>query len=96
MEKIALPQKISVLPGNHPNEALITVEPLFPGYGTTVGNALRRVLLSSLPGAAVIGVKIASADHEFMGLPGIAEDVLTIILNLKNHDTYARKPFCKI
>ncbi len=83
MEKIALPQKISVLPGNHPNEALITVEPLFPGYGTTVGNALRRVLLSSLPGAAVIGVKIAGADHEFMGLPGIAEDVLTIILNLK-------------
>jgi len=83
MEKIALPQKISVLPGSQPDEALITVEPLFPGYGTTIGNALRRVLLSSLPGAAVIGVKIAGADHEFMGLPGIAEDVLTIILNLK-------------
>jgi len=83
MEKIALPQKISVLPGSQPYEALITVEPFFPGYGTTIGNALRRVLLSSLPGAAVIGVKIAGADHEFMGLPGIAEDVLTIILNLK-------------
>jgi len=83
MEKIALPQKISVLPGSQPYEALITIGPFFPGYGTTLGNALRRVLLSSLPGAAVIGVKIAGADHEFMGLPGVAEDVLTIILNLK-------------
>ena len=83
MEKIALPQKITVLPGNQPNEELIVVEPFFPGYGTTIGNALRRVLLSSLPGAAVVGVKIAGADHEFMGLPGIQEDVLAIVLNLK-------------
>jgi DNA-directed RNA polymerase subunit alpha len=83
MEKIALPQKMTVLPGNQPNEELIVVEPFFPGYGTTVGNALRRVLLASLPGAAVVGVKIAGADHEFMGLPGIQEDVLALVLNLK-------------
>lgn len=83
MEKIALPQKMTVLPGNQLHEELIVVEPFFPGYGTTVGNALRRVLLSSLPGAAVIGVKIAGADHEFMGLPGVQEDVLAIVLNLK-------------
>jgi DNA-directed RNA polymerase subunit alpha len=83
MEKIALPQKMTVLPGNQPHEELIAVEPFFPGYGTTVGNALRRVLLASLPGAAVIGVKIAGADHEFMGLPGIQEDVLMMVLNLK-------------
>ena len=83
MEKIALPQKMTVLPGNQLNEELIVVEPFFPGYGTTVGNALRRVLLASLPGAAVVGVKLNGADHEFMGLPGIQEDVLAIVLNLK-------------
>ncbi len=83
MEKIALPQKMTVLPGNQANEELVVIEPFFPGYGTTVGNALRRVLLSSLPGAAVVGVKIAGAEHEFMGLTGIQEDVLAMVLNLK-------------
>lgn len=83
MEKIALPQKTTVLPGSQLNEELIIVEPFFPGYGTTVGNALRRVLLSSLPGAAVVGVKVSGAEHEFMGLPGIQEDILAIVLNLK-------------
>ncbi len=83
MEKIALPQKMTVLPGNQANEELVIIEPFFPGYGTTVGNALRRVLLSSLPGAAVVGVKIAGAEHEFMGLTGVQEDVLAIVLNLK-------------
>lgn len=83
MEKIALPQKMTALPGSQLNEELIIVEPFFPGYGTTVGNALRRVLLSSLPGAAVVGVKVSGAEHEFMGLPGIQEDILAIVLNLK-------------
>ncbi|HQB50666.1 MAG TPA: DNA-directed RNA polymerase subunit alpha [bacterium] len=83
MEKIALPQKMTVLPGNQANEELVIIEPFFPGYGTTVGNALRRVLLSSLPGAAVVGVKITGAEHEFMGLPGVQEDVLAMVLNLK-------------
>lgn len=83
MQNIALPKKIDFKTGGNPNEGLITVEPLFPGYGMTLGNSLRRVLLSSLSGAAVIGVKIKGASHEFMALPNIKEDVLEIILNLK-------------
>ena len=62
----------------------MVVEPCFYGYGTTLGNALRRVLLSSLPGAAVIAVKIDGVTHEFQGIEGIKEDVLEIILNLKS------------
>lgn len=83
MQNIALPKKIEFKTGSNPNEGLITVEPLFPGYGMTLGNSLRRVLLSSLPGAAVIGAKIKGASHEFMALPHIKEDVLEMILNLK-------------
>ncbi len=83
MQNIALPKKIEFSPGSDPLEGIVTVEPLFPGYGMTLGNALRRVLLSSLPGAAVVGVKISGASHEFMALPKIKEDVLEIILNLK-------------
>lgn len=83
MQNIALPKKIDFKTGGNPNEGTITVEPLFPGYGMTLGNSLRRVLLSSLSGAAVIGVKIKGASHEFMALPNIKEDVLEIILNLK-------------
>lgn len=83
MQNIALAKKIEFKPGLNPNEGIITVEPLFPGYGMTLGNALRRVLLSSLPGAAVIGVKIKGASHEFMALPHIKEDVLELILNFK-------------
>lgn len=83
MEKIALPQKIEFIKGQDANSRQIVIEPCFPGYGATIGNALRRVLLSSLPGAAVIGVKIKGADHEFMTLPHVKEDVLELILNLK-------------
>ncbi len=80
---IALPQKIEFKKGKNKNNEIIIVESLFPGYGATIGNSLRRVLLSSLEGAAVIGVKIKGANHEFMSIPGVKEDVLTIILNLK-------------
>ena len=59
------------------------VEPFERGFGTTVGNSLRRILLSSLEGSAVTSVKIAGADHEFMTLPGVMEDVADIILNVK-------------
>ena len=59
------------------------VEPLERGYGTTLGNALRRILLSSLPGAAVTSVKIDGVLHEFSTIPGVKEDVTEIILNLK-------------
>lgn len=60
-----------------------TVEPLERGYGITLGNALRRVLLSALPGTAVIGVRIEGASHEFTTIKGVKEDVAEIILNLK-------------
>lgn len=83
MQNIALPKKIEFKAGNDLHEGIITVEPLFPGYGMTLGNSLRRVLLSSLPGAAVIGAKIKGASHEFMVLPHVKEDVLEILLNLK-------------
>ena len=59
------------------------VEPLERGYGTTLGNALRRILLSSLPGAAVTSIKIDGILHEFSTIPGVKEDVTEIILNLK-------------
>ncbi|MBR5479994.1 MAG: DNA-directed RNA polymerase subunit alpha [Clostridia bacterium] len=59
------------------------VEPLERGYGTTLGNALRRVLLSSLPGTAVTDIKIAGVSHEFSTIPGVTEDVTEIILNVK-------------
>jgi DNA-directed RNA polymerase subunit alpha len=61
-----------------------TIEPFERGFGTTVGNSLRRVLLSSLEGAAVTQVKIVGAEHEFQTLPGVMEDVTDIILNVKN------------
>ena len=57
--------------------------PLEPGYGLTVGNALRRVLLSSLEGYAITSVRIEGVDHEFSTIPGVVEDVTEIILNLK-------------
>ena len=59
------------------------VEPLERGFGTTIGNALRRVLLSSLPGAAVFSIKVDGVYHEFTSIPGIVEDVTTMILNIK-------------
>ena len=83
MEKIALPKKIEFKQDVKSNFGSIVIEPLFPGYGMTLGNSLRRVLLSSLPGAAVVGVKIKGAKHEFMPLVGVKEDVVDIILNLK-------------
>jgi DNA-directed RNA polymerase subunit alpha len=58
-------------------------EPLERGFGTTLGNALRRVLLSSLRGAAITGVKFQDVHHEFSALPGVLEDVTEILLNLK-------------
>ena len=60
------------------------VEPLERGYGTTLGNSLRRIMLSSLPGAAVSQVKIEGVLHEFSSIPGIKEDVTEIIMNIKS------------
>ena len=65
------------------NYGRFTAQPLERGWGTTVGNALRRVLLSSIEGAAVTAVKIEGVEHEFTAVPGVVEDVTDIILNLK-------------
>lgn len=65
------------------NRAIFEIENCYPGYGMTLGNAFRRVLLSSLPGAAVTSVKIKGVDHEFSTIPHVSEDVIQIILNLK-------------
>lgn len=63
--------------------ATITIEPLSPGYGVTIGNALRRVLLSSLSGTAVTSVKVSGVEHEFSAIDGVKEDMVEIMLNLK-------------
>lgn len=84
MESLLLPSKIRFVKGDRPNQGVLTVEPCAQGYGTTLGNALRRVLLSSLGGAAVTAVKIKGVDHEFSTMPNVKEDVLEIILNLKS------------
>lgn len=70
------------------------IEPLEPGYGTTLGNALRRVLLSSLPGAAVTGIRIEGVYHEFSTIPYVREDVTQIVLNVKRIRlrSYAERP----
>lgn len=82
MEKIPLPNKFE-LKETAPHRASLIVEPLFAGYGITFGNALRRVLLSSIPGSAITAVKITGVDHEFSTLDGVKEDVVDIILNFK-------------
>lgn len=66
------------------NSARIVIEPLERGFGHTLGNALRRVLLSSIPGCAVTSLNIAGVDHEYSSIDGVREDVLDILLNLKN------------
>lgn len=84
MEEILLPSKIEIVPGKDERNATLVVEPCWHGYGTTLGNALRRVMLSSLPGAAVTAVKIKGASHEFTAIPGVQEDILELTLNLKS------------
>lgn len=83
MEQIFLPTTVDFLTTDHPNIGKFVITPCHQGYGTTLGNALRRVLLSSLPGAAVESVKIQGAQHEFSSIEGVREDVIEIILNLK-------------
>ena len=66
-----------------PAHGIFIVEPLERGYGTTLGNSLRRILLSSLPGTAATSIKIAGVQHEFSTIPGVKEDVTEIVLNIK-------------
>lgn len=83
MIEIEKPTIECILSDDDPNYGKFIVEPLERGYGTTLGNSLRRILLSSLPGAAVTSVKIDGILHEFSTIPGVKEDVTEIILNLK-------------
>src|SRR3989344_2760816 len=81
-DTIALPYH-PVITHEDNHEASIEIGGLHPGYGITLGNALKRVLHSSLPGAAVTSVKIEGVKHEFSTIPYVLEDVLTVLLNLK-------------
>ncbi|MEZ0329643.1 MAG: DNA-directed RNA polymerase subunit alpha [Dissulfuribacterales bacterium] len=80
---LIFPQKLEKHPDNSNRYGKFICEPLERGYGVTLGNALRRVLLSSLQGAAIVSVKIDGILHEFSSLSGVVEDVVDIILNLK-------------
>lgn len=79
---LQLPEKIKVV-SKEGNKALFEISPLLPGYGPTVANPLRRVLLSSLTGCAVTSIKIKGVEHEFSTISGVLEDVIEIILNVK-------------
>lgn len=79
---ITLPSKPRVVSEDE-NRGVYEIDGLYPGYGHTLGNSLRRIVLSSLPGAAITSVKIDGAEHEFSTLEGVREDVVTILLNLK-------------
>lgn len=96
MENVPLPSRIEFKKDEGENHSILTVEPCFPGYGTTLGNALRRVLLSSLPGAAITSFKVKGADHEFSSLPDIKEDLVEIILNLKKLRFKLHEPSVKL
>ncbi|MGC8706172.1 MAG: DNA-directed RNA polymerase subunit alpha, partial [Desulfurella sp.] len=82
-EYLQLPQEIKVERINERHERFI-LEPINEGFATTIGNALRRVLLSSIQGIGIVGIKIEGVEHEFSGVNGVKEDVITIILNLKD------------
>ena len=79
---IHLPSKPRVV-SEEGDSGVFEIEGLYPGYGHTLGNSLRRIILSSLPGVAITSVKIAGVSHEFSTIEGIKEDVVTILLNLK-------------
>lgn len=79
---IILPSKPKVI-SEERESGIFEIEGLYPGYGHTLGNSLRRIILSSLPGAAITSVKILGVSHEFTVLEGVKEDIVTILLNLK-------------
>ncbi len=75
--------KVRVIPSGNDKEGTLIIEPLPQSYGVTLGNSLRRVLLTSLPGAAITQVKISGVSHEYSTIKGVKEDVVEILLNLK-------------
>lgn len=83
-QELIKPNKLDIQPGRDPQRiATVVAEPLERGFGLTLGNALRRVLLSSLQGAAVTSVQIDGVLHEFSSIAGVREDVTDIVLNIK-------------
>ena len=83
-QELIKPQQLEIKPGNNPQrQATVIAEPLERGFGLTLGNALRRVLMSSLQGAAITTVQIDNVLHEFSSIAGVREDVTDVILNLK-------------
>ena len=84
-QELIKPNKLEILPGDDPSRfATIVAEPLERGFGVTLGNALRRVLLSSLQGAACTAIQVDGVLHEFSTIPGVREDVTDIVLNIKS------------
>ena len=83
MSKTILSPSVTNVEELSPNSSAITIEPLANGYGQTLGNSLRRVLLSSIEGAAITAFKIDGVSHEFTTIPGVKEDVVEIMMNLK-------------
>lgn len=79
---IQLPEQLKVI-AKDGNRATFEIGPLMPGYGATIANPLRRVLLSSLEGSAITSMKIKGVDHEFSAMPGVLEDIIQVILNVK-------------
>jgi DNA-directed RNA polymerase subunit alpha len=84
MSKVIHNPALANVEENGANTATFTIEPLHAGYGNTLGNSLRRVLLSSIEGAAIVAFRIEGATHEFTTVDGVKEDVVDIMLNLKN------------
>ena len=80
---LQLPEQIKVVSRGEEKKATFEISPLMPGYGPTIANPLRRVLLSSLRGAAVTSIKIKGVEHEFSTINGVLEDVIEIIINVK-------------
>ncbi|OGM97721.1 MAG: DNA-directed RNA polymerase subunit alpha [Candidatus Yanofskybacteria bacterium RIFCSPHIGHO2_01_FULL_41_21] len=79
---IQTPEQIKVI-AKDGNKTTFEISPLMPGYGATIANPLRRVLLSSLEGVAVTSIKIKGVDHEFSSIPGVQEDAIELIMNIK-------------
>ena len=79
---IQIPEQVKVL-SKEGSKTTFEISPLMPGYGATIANPLRRVLLSSLEGTAITSVKIRGVDHEFSSIPGVLEDIIEVILNIK-------------
>ena len=84
-QELIKPKKLEVTPSDDPKRvATVVAEPLERGFGQTLGNALRRILLSSLQGAAITSIHIDGVLHEFSSIPGVREDVTDIVLNVKD------------